>query len=308
MSNFSRQHPAMAAKVMDLIESGLDPEQIIQKFKADDEKKALEDIEGDSDDEIFPDEVKIISQALAYREAVFGDALELSNLLRAAYQVEVTGSESFRKGESVEQSTVESLLTDTTYKWLLVEAPSGKGIEQDGVILGAVCYSMDGVARRNGVVEGNLGSIRFLGVLPRYHGFCVGRRLLERAETTMFSGGCCLAMVCIPSTRTSAMDWIERRGYTEGGCQVYPASGIGHVLKEDISDVQLVRFVKRKEDEKEDLPADGSDSSATWHLKNVPRAASAPATKPHHSSSETSAHIAAASDESEDAVFIPDVD
>jgi len=59
MSNFSQTHPAMAAKIADLIEFGYDPEQIIAQFRQDDETKRLKDLEGGtaSSEEVFPDEM-----------------------------------------------------------------------------------------------------------------------------------------------------------------------------------------------------------------------------------------------------------
>lgn len=260
----------MAAKLMDLIEGGLDPEQIIQHFKKEDEKKALEDVEGDDSDEVFPDEVKIISQALAYRDASSDDIVELHNLLNTAYRPEIMGNESFRIGEGVSITSIQDTFKDRSFKWIVVEAPSGKGIELDGVILGAVCFSVDGVARKEGVVEGTLGSIRYIGVLPRYHGFCVGRRLLERAETHIFKESCCKVMLCIPSTRTSAMDWVERRGYTEAGYARYPAAGLGHTLKENVEEVQLVRFVKSRDSVLIESASANQAPSGAWHLKSKP--------------------------------------
>lgn len=277
MANFSQTHPQMAAKLMDLIEAGLDPEQIIQKFKNDDEQKALEDLEGDDSDEVFPDEVVIIAQALAYREATIDDLSELFNLLNSSYSPEVSGSESCREGPTIDQSEVEKLLKDPTYKWLVVEAPSGKNIELDGVVLGAACFSMDGSSRKNGVIEGTLGSIRYLGVLPRYHGFCVGRRLLERVEGVIFKAGCVKSMVCVPSTRVSMMDWVERRGYDEAGFTAYPAQGLGHTIKKGVSDLQLVRFVKEKEAEADPAAPVSTKPQGTWHLKNTPRQPRPPA-------------------------------
>lgn len=268
MANFSQTHPAMAAKLADLIESGLNPEEIIQHFKTTDEAKAISDKEWD-DIEVFPDVIHIISQALAYRSAVAEDLDELHGLLCAAYRPEVKGEEAFRTGEEVTKETITSLLNDPSYSWLLVEAPSGKGVERDGVILGAACYSTDGMSRKNGVVEGHLGSIRFLGVLPRYHGYCIGRRLLDRAEQTMFQSGCCKVMACVPTTRMSMMEWLDRRGYTEAGSIPYPASGLGQVLKPDIENVELVRFVKGPPVEEKE-PADRSKPTAAWHLKSKP--------------------------------------
>lgn len=63
-----------------------------------------------------------------------------------------------------------------------------------------------------GEVEGPLGVIRLLGVLPRYQGLCIGNRLLKRTEKAMHSQGCIRSMVCVPSPRHSMSNWIQRRG------------------------------------------------------------------------------------------------
>lgn len=283
MANFSQTHPAMAAKLADLIESGLNPEEIIQHFKNADEAKAINDKEWD-DVEVFPDAIHIISQAFLYRSATMDDLDELHTLLCGAYRCEVTGDESFRIGEEVTNSSLAELLQDATYKWILVEAPSGKDIERDGVILGATCFSTDGVSRKNGVVEGNLGSIRYLAVLPRYHGYCVGRRLLERAEQAMFNSGCCRVMACVPTTRVSMMEWLDRRGYSEAGSIPYPATGLGQTLKPEIKDLELARFVKVPP-AAEAAPADTSKPTASWHLRHKPFAASPPVVPPAQATS-----------------------
>lgn len=130
MSNFSQTHPAMAAKIADLIEFGYDPEQIIAQFRQDDETKRLKELEGGttSSEEVFPDEIMIISQALAYRPLVVeNDLLEIHRLLSAAYQPEVVGEESFRIGDSIDINSIVELMRDGNYQWLVVEAPSGRG-------------------------------------------------------------------------------------------------------------------------------------------------------------------------------------
>jgi GNAT superfamily N-acetyltransferase len=260
MSEFNRKHPELAAKLMTYIESGLNPDEIIAKFKSDDESKEL-----DSEKEIFPGEIKLISQALAYRKANNTDLNELFDLFLAAYHDEIDGAESFRKGNAISISVLKDLLGDPSYKWLIVEAPSGREIERDGVILGACCYSTGGVSRRNGniflffsfvfnlllsqllsgVIEGALGSIRLFGVLPRYRGLCIGRRLLQKLEDVVFAAGCCRLMVCVPSPRITMLAWIERRHYIRLGSCRYPADSVGHELKFPTS-VDLVQFVKTK--------------------------------------------------------------
>lgn len=56
-------------------------------------------------------------------------------------------------GEIISRQTVVDLFDDDSYKWCIVEAPSGKFIEEDGMILGVCCYSTDGVARKNGTAN-----------------------------------------------------------------------------------------------------------------------------------------------------------
>ncbi len=234
----------------------MDPDEIIAQFKKDDEAKTSPKCDAD---EIFPDEIKLISQPLAYRQAFSHDLYALHDLLHQSYSTETVGAEAFRSGDPISKNTIKDLLNDKSYKWLIVEAPSGREVELDGAILGVCCYSIDGVSRRNGqfyqqiapfhvnvrsgVVEGSLGSIRLFAVLPRYHGFCVGRRLLQKAEDLMYAEGCCRVMVCVPSTRVSMLRWIERRNYVRLGSTRYPAGGIGHVLKEGL-DVDLVQYIK----------------------------------------------------------------
>ena len=158
--------------------------------------------------------------------------------------------------------SVSALFHDPTYSWQVVEAPSGRDVERDGVILGACCYSTDGLSRRNGEVEGNLGSMRYFGVLPRFHGVCVGRRLLHRVETLMTQAGCVRAMACVPSTRSSMHAWLERRGYRQAGASSYPFAALGHEpAAEAHAQTQLGVFVKPLEGAKE--AADGKTAKKT---------------------------------------------
>ena len=122
-----------------------------------------------------------------------------------------------------------------------------------------------------GQVEGKLGSIRLFGVLPRYHGFCVGRRLLSKVEQEMKRLGCCKSMACVPSCRKSVMEWIDRRNYVDVGSIPYPA-GIGHTLRPGFSDTELVRFVK-------DLLAQTAANSQTITDANLPKKLAYPEVK-----------------------------
>lgn len=133
----------MAAQVVDFIESGLSSEDIIKKFV--DPK-----IDSESAEETFSDEIHIISQPLAYRKGLSIDIPEVYRLLNSSYNAEIEGGEAFRSGKAVSIESVMELFEDDFYEWMVVEAPSGKGVELDGIILGACCYSTKGISRRNG--------------------------------------------------------------------------------------------------------------------------------------------------------------
>lgn len=211
-------------------------------------------------------EIRTIAQALCFRYATEEDLPELKKVLSSCYEVEVneassstlppsSGSnacssdassasaphstnslvaklqqaEGFRRGKALPDDAIESLFfNDPSFKWLIVEAPNGHGIEKDGVILGASCFSTDGISKRNGEKEGFLGSIRYFGVLPRFQGLCVGLRLLKRTETEMMKAKCVRVMCCIPSTRVSVHKWLERKGYKRAGEMPYPFVSLGH--------------------------------------------------------------------------------
>ena len=234
-------------KIMGMVEAGMDTDEIAQALQETAERKTLALTEGnDDDEEMFPGEIRLIAQALAFRNEVDdSDLPRIWDVLSAAYQAEVSGLDAYRSGIALSKDTLNSLHNDASYKWLIVEAPNGHHVEIDGAILGVCCYSTDGISRRNGEVEGNLGSIRLFGVLPRYHGLCIGQRLLKRVEGLMFREQCCRSMICIPSPRALSMGkWVERRGYVLAGSTPYPALAIGHVLTKDPSDVSLMRYIK----------------------------------------------------------------
>lgn len=226
------------SQVMALMESGLTPEEIAKTMQAERERA----IEGESEsDEEFPKEIKTMSQALAFRVGTIEDIPSIWKLLNKAYGAETFGGEAFRTGEAVLMSTIEHLFADQSYRWVLMEAPSGHDEENDGELLGLSCFSTTGVSRRNGEIEGLLGSIRYLAVVPRYHGLCAGLRLLRRVERDMAKAGCIRCLVSLPSPRVKLLDWIERRGYECVNEMPYPES-LGHTLS--IPDVTLLLFVK----------------------------------------------------------------
>ena len=74
---------------------------------------------------------------------------------------------------------------------------------------------------------------------------------MQKIEDIVFKSGCVRIMACIPSPRRHLQRWIERRQYVRVGSTVYPAAGVGHVLKSTSEDnpasmVELVRYMKTK--------------------------------------------------------------
>jgi hypothetical protein len=303
MQEVQKNDPKLVAKMIDLLESGVSAEDIGKRLQEDAEKEQLEQIEGPPDEEHFPDEIKLISQALAYREVIDDDLIEICALLNHAYRCEIDGPESFRIGNSINIEQLINMYDDkSSYKWLLCEAPSGRGVEKDGVILGISIFSIDGVSKRNGEIEGKLGkcpcpcpvqcqmemcvcvfvswlpstllysallyidmscllstnnyfthnihshcttdtvlipillrplgSIRYFGILPRFHGLFIGLRLLKKTELIMFTKYHCIrCMTCCSSSRRSLASWYERRGYSFIGKIKYPFEILQQVLQ-----------------------------------------------------------------------------
>ena len=133
-----------------MVQNGLGTDEIALALT---EMAELENLKGENEEnkESFPDEIRIIAQALAFREAeTDSDFVSISSVLAEAYRAETDGLESFRVGISVSDQTLNDLRKDKSYHWLIVECPNGQGVEVDGAILGACCFSTDGTSRRNG--------------------------------------------------------------------------------------------------------------------------------------------------------------
>jgi hypothetical protein len=128
-----------------LIESGLDPQMIAETLL--EESKPIDPHV--SHREEFSDKIMIASQALAFRKAVQSDIKQILIILKLAYDSEVYGPESFRSPPAMTLDTIN--LDDDSYKWIVVEVPCGRGIENDGAIIGVCCYSTDGISRKNGI-------------------------------------------------------------------------------------------------------------------------------------------------------------
>ena len=138
----------LAGKIMGLVESGFTPDEIMNQLKdqSDTWKNGT-----DKEKEKFSNEIMLISQPLAYRDATLEDAPFLERLLNNAYNAESLGPEAFREGNVTNLTSIEDLISSNEYKWIIMEAPDGlRGDEQDGFLLGASCYSTSGTSRRNG--------------------------------------------------------------------------------------------------------------------------------------------------------------
>lgn len=133
-----------------MVESGLGTDEIAAALQEMSELKVLESLEGEKK-ELFPNEIRIIAQALAFRtvenDADFDNLLDV---LSIAYSAEVIGAENFREGEAISREYLMNLYADKSYQWLIIECPNGQGVEADGAILGASCFSTTGISRKNG--------------------------------------------------------------------------------------------------------------------------------------------------------------
>jgi hypothetical protein len=147
MDKVKAKDPTLVNQVTELIESGLNPQQIANYLMEQSQRQAagIED-----EPEIFSEEITIASQALAFRDATPEDAGTISRIINDAYQGEVIGDEAFREGPTVSEDLITDMLAIDTYKWTVVEVPCGYGIEEDGTVMGVCCYTTDGVSRRNG--------------------------------------------------------------------------------------------------------------------------------------------------------------
>eukprot|EP00596_Hydrurales_sp_CCMP1899_P009279 CAMPEP_0119046652 /NCGR_PEP_ID=MMETSP1177-20130426/48052_1 /TAXON_ID=2985 /ORGANISM="Ochromonas sp, Strain CCMP1899" /LENGTH=157 /DNA_ID=CAMNT_0007020119 /DNA_START=25 /DNA_END=499 /DNA_ORIENTATION=- len=138
--SFQKKCPAGTNKIMTMVESGLGTDEIAVALQEMKELKEMEAVEGKGGDkmEAFPDEIRLIAQALAFRGVENDDDIKpLSDVLSSAYSDETNSDESFRKGEAISKEYFTDLYLDKSNKWLIVEAPNGQGVEADGAVLGA---------------------------------------------------------------------------------------------------------------------------------------------------------------------------
>jgi len=152
MSSFSLLNDSVLNnKVRDYVETlGMSSEELLNQLQNEALQQLQEESEG-KNEEVIPNEIRLISQALAYRSATIEDLDEIFALLSQAYQEEIHGPEAFRKDQlAVSKDSILQYLENPLYEWTLLEAPNGQEYEKDGILLGACCYSTDGISRKNG--------------------------------------------------------------------------------------------------------------------------------------------------------------
>ena len=201
----------LTPEIQGLIENGKLPLEIAKKILNTNDDNLLQP--GDKQEmvpERFPDEIVTISQALAYRRATLDDVASIFEILNTSYAAETVGCESFRMDEpAISSEDIALSISEESLSWLIVEVPEGRGTSADGSIIAMCAFTTDGMSRRNGEIEGNLGSIRFFSVIPQYQGLHIGVRLLDKLEMEMRKSNtrCIRMMFSIPSTRKSMMKW-----------------------------------------------------------------------------------------------------
>jgi len=167
MHAVTKKDPKLVSQITDMIQSGMDSQTIADNLVEQSRRESKGVIEVQ---EVFSDEITVSAQALAFRNATAADIEVIARLINSAYAKEVFGHEAFREGPTITEDTVALMLGDATYYWTLVEAPCGRGVEDDGTVLGVCCFTTDGISKKNGQEEGHVGAIRYIAVDPRYHG------------------------------------------------------------------------------------------------------------------------------------------
>lgn len=167
-------------------------------------------------------EIRLIAQALAFREADPSDVAGLVRLVNEAHAAERSSPSNpagFNPNPLIDEDTVAAMVADPACQWLLVEAPIGLGGFPDGTLLGCACYSVGGAAANT---PDRVGAIRILAVAEQFQGLCVGQRLLARVEKEIKAAGCQRSLTCIPNRACGVLSWAERRGYEQAGVAQYP--------------------------------------------------------------------------------------
>jgi hypothetical protein len=134
--------------VTELLQSGLNPQAIAEALVEQNRKQSEGELNGNN--ELFSEKILMTSQALAFRSATSEDLKKITQIINSAYKAEIQGDEAFRSGTTVTENDIKEMMEDSVYKWLVVEAPSGRAVESDGQMLGVCAFTTDGISRKNG--------------------------------------------------------------------------------------------------------------------------------------------------------------
>ena len=150
------------------------------------------------------DEIRVISQTLAFSRATPKDAPAIAVLLNNSYNKAEcnNGVEKFRTGDVIDVSTVMAMVRDPGCRMMISEVPDGKRVVKNGAIIAVCCYSVGeaAVTEEDKEMEGKRkpAAVRLLAVMPEFWGLCVGQRMLQRAEKDMIKEVrmcCCVSSV-----------------------------------------------------------------------------------------------------------------
>ena len=223
------------------------------------------------------DEIRVISQTLAFSRATPKDAPAIAVLLNNSYNKAEcnNGVEKFRTGDVIDVSTVMAMVRDPGCRMMISEVPDGKRVVKNGAIIAVCCYSVGeaAVTEEDKEMEGKRkpAAVRLLAVMPEFWGLCVGQRMLQRAEKDMIkevrmdvllylvgdgiliscfdirhslfasSQNATQNIFAVPSTRRSMAHWLTRRGYSMTSSVDFPVDAVPFEVLPEVKSSLKVR-------------------------------------------------------------------
>ncbi len=194
------------------------------------------------------DEIKVISQSIAFSEAGSGDVKEVTNILNLAYNKSEHRSsnphEGFRTGDVIDDDTVKAMIEDENVTLIVGEVPDGRGVISDGTMLCCAAFSSGPLAAKADQGSQMRGAIRMMAVRPDYQGLLLGHRLLQKIERTLLKRKCGSVVACVPSTRSTLISWLSRRSYNQIGTAPYPVDAVPFKVNPGAATLRLLLFEK----------------------------------------------------------------
>lgn len=94
------------------------------------------------------DEIRVISQTLAFSSATPKDSKQITTLMNNAYNKAErnNGIEKFRTGDVIDEETVKAMIEDKGCEIVIAEVPDGKRVVKNGAIIAVCCYGVGGNA------------------------------------------------------------------------------------------------------------------------------------------------------------------